>query len=112
MRYLVLLAVLAGCPKGGTPVPGTPTPIQALGHCTTDALRHASEGIIGELTTALVTGDYVAAVAELAGKFGVDEVGCAIDLVISEFSAKAARTNDTETKVILMHAQDVRSRNP
>jgi hypothetical protein len=109
---IFLLTSALGCPKGGTPVPGTPTPTETLGHCTTDALRNASESILGDVTTALATGNYVGAVADLVGKFGVAEVGCAVDLIISEFSAKAARTNDTETKVILLHAQDIRSRNP
>lgn len=101
---------LVGCPKGGTPVPVTPA--TTFGHCTTTALSTAAEGILGEVTTALATGDYVTAVSNLATKFGAAEVGCAIDLVIAEFTAKAARSNDTETQVILAHAQAIRLASP
>ena len=107
--FSLCLALAVACGTVGT---GVPTPIGTFGHCTTTALTTASEGILGDVTTALATGDYEAAIAALATKFGADEVGCAVDLVIAEFTAKASRTNDTQTAVILAHAQAIRAANP
>lgn len=101
---------LTACTKNPPGAP--PTPAGTFGHCTTDAIRTASQGILGEVTTALVTGDYVGELNKLAVTFGTAEVGCAVDLVIAEFRAKAARSDDTEVAVVLVHAQAWRLSNP
>lgn len=111
MRYVVLLAVLAGCPKAG-PGPTNPTPTQVFGHCSSQAISTTAEGLLGAVTTALATGTYVAEIAALATKWGAAEVGCAVDLVIAEFKAKTSRTPDAQTALVLQHAQAWRLANP
>lgn len=90
----------------------TPSPTVAFGHCSTDAVRKSAEGLLGKLTTALATGDYAAEAAKLGKEFGAEEIGCALDLIIGEFTAKADRTNDTQTQVILAHARALRGTSP
>lgn len=112
---LLLLGIgfaLQACTLTKAPVDGGTTPGAAFGHCTSSALTTSAEGILGDVTTALATGDYVGGVAALATKFGTAEVGCAIDLIIAEFSAKASRTDDAQVGVILAHAQSIRKDNP
>lgn len=87
-------------------------PVGTFGHCTDAALTDASRGILGDVVTALATGNYVAELAGLTTQFGAAEVGCAVDLAIAEFTAKAARSDDTEVAVILTHAQAWRGSNP
>lgn len=106
------LSACHGCATVPTGDGGTPTPVQAFGHCTTQALTTASEGILGDVTTALATGDYENAAVQLATKYGAAEVGCAIDLVISEFTAKASRSDDAQVGVVLAHAQAFRKDYP
>lgn len=112
LAILVFALAVSGCTLTKAPVDGGTTPGVAFGHCTSSALTTSAEGILGDVTTALATGDYVGGVAALATKFGTAEVGCAIDLVIAEFSAKASRTNDAQVGVILAHAQSIRKDNP
>ena len=110
---VLLLGLALGLTSCAKNPPGAPpTPVGTFGHCTTEALRTASEGILGDVTTALATGDYVSAVNALAVRFGTAEVGCAIDLVIAEFRAKAARSNDQQVALVLQHAQAWRLANP
>lgn len=90
----------------------TSAPVTTFGHCSTQALETAAQSILGRVTTALATGDYVDQLAALATEVGGAEVGCAVDLVIAEFTVKAARTDDTEVNVILVHAQAWRGSNP
>ncbi len=114
LRWLLLLAgLVAACAKCATVPPGAPpTPVTTFAGCTSDALRAASEGILGEVTTALATGDYVSALAQLATTFGTAEVGCAVDLVIAEFKQKAARSPDAQVALVLKNAQAWRLANP
>jgi len=97
---------------GGTNGAGGATPTQVFGTCSTDALKKTGESLIGRITTALATGDYEAEVAKLLTSYTAAEIGCAIDLVASEFTKKAARTNDTETQVVLVHARAWRQAHP
>ena len=108
--FLVLALGLTSCTKNPPGAP--PTPVGTFGNCTTDALRTASEGILAEVTTALATGDYVAELQRLAVTFGAAEVGCAVDLIIAEFRAKALRSDDTQVAVVLTHAEAWRLANP
>jgi hypothetical protein len=110
VRYLLLALALAGCPPAGNGP--TPTPIGTFGHCSSAAVRNTAEGILGDVVTALATGDYVAALAKLGAKFGAAEVGCAVDLAIAEFSAKAQRSPDAQTRLILDRAHAWRGANP
>lgn len=111
--FVVLMLASAltalGCATTSTP---TSPPITTFGHCSSAALTAASQGILGRVTTALATGDYVDQVAELAKEVGAAEVGCAVDLVISEFTAKAARSDDAMVGTVLAHAQSWRSEHP
>lgn len=112
LSFLALFAVffaVPGCIKNG-PTPNTP--VGAFEHCSSDALRASSEGILGEVTTALATGDFEAQLIALAAKFTPSEVGCAVDLAISEFTKKAARSDDTQVAVILVHAKAFRAEHP
>lgn len=105
LLFIGTVALCASCAHAALPV-------TTFGHCSTAALETAAQGILGRVTTALATGDYVDQLATLAAEVGGAEVGCAVDLVIAEFSAKAARTDDTEVNVILAHAQAWRGSNP
>lgn len=105
---LALSLGLSGCATTGTPSPG----VTAFGHCTTDALKKASQGILGDVMTALATGDYVAELAKLATQFGGDEVGCAVDLAIAQLAGQRAASPDPVVATMLAHAQAWRGANP
>jgi hypothetical protein len=89
-----------------------PPPVTAFGHCTSAAMRNTSQGIVGHVMTALATGDYVAELAKLAGKFGGDLVGCAVDLVIAELTDQAHASSDPIVSTLLDRAQAWRGANP
>lgn len=112
MKRLVLAFafVVTACATTATPDGGTPG--AAFGHCSSVALQAAGETLLGRVTTALATGDYVDQLAALATQFGAAEVGCGVDLVIAEFTKRAARSDDTEVAVVLVHAHAWRLANP
>lgn len=87
-------------------------PVATFGHCTTVALETAAQSILGRVTTALSTGDYADQLAALATEVGSAEVGCAVDLVIAEFTGKATASTDPQVALILQHAQAWRLANP
>lgn len=105
MKYLalVVLTLLLGC---ATVPPGTPaTPVTTFDACSTAALTTASEGILGEVTTALATGDYEAELAILATKYTVAEVTCAVQLAVTELQTKAAAGTDKLAATELANGQ-------
>lgn len=106
MRRLALAAFLAVSCAHSSP------PVTTFGNCTTDALRTASESILGDVTSALATGDYTTALANLATQFGSAEVGCAVDLIIAEFTTKSQLNGDAETNLVLQHAIAWRAAHP
>ena len=114
LALLVVMLAFAACKTTSSPDSWTtvPTPGTTFGHCSSQAISNTAESLLGAVTTALATGDYAAEVAALATKWGSAEVGCAIDLVIAEFSAKAQRTPDAQTGLILARARAVRGSNP
>lgn len=83
-----------------------------FGHCATDALRAAANGILGRVMTALSTGDYVNQIAALATEVGAAEVGCAVDLAIAELSGQHAASPDKQVATMLRRAQAWRKANP
>lgn len=116
---LVLSATAAvgcsGCATGVTPTPttpGTPPSTQIFGNCSSDAIRTSAEGIFGDVTTALATGNYEAEVTKLLVTYSAAEIGCAVDLIAAQFTKKAEMTNDTETQVVLVHARAWRQAHP
>lgn len=114
LRAFVLLVTLAGCATGITPTPTTPgTPsTETFGSCSTDAIKTAAEGIFGDVTTALATGQYEAEVTKLLVTYSAAEIGCAVDLIAAQFTKKAEMTSDTETQVVLVHARAWRQAHP
>lgn len=85
---LVFFLALAGCAT--TNSNGTPTPIGTFDACSDTALKTAAEGILGQIATALSTGDYEAQLAILVGQTSAAEVLCGVQLAVNEFGAKAA----------------------
>lgn len=115
MRRLRWLIILAGLCASCATVPtsdGGVSPTTAYGHCATQALTQAAEGILGDVTTALATGNYESAIAALAIQVGGAEVGCAVDLLMAQFTTKAARTDDAFVGTVLAHAQAWRQEHP
>lgn len=115
LAFLALLSVymaVPGCATTSTPDGGTPSPTQVFGTCSTAAIKTVGESLVGAVTTAMATGNPGAAVAALLGKYTADEIGCGVDLVVSLYTKKASRTNDTETQVVLAHAQAWRQAHP
>lgn len=112
LATIVVALVITGCTFPETPGPKGPTPTQTFGSCSSDAVRVSAEGIMGNVTSALATGSYETAIVSLLSTYTAAEVGCAVDLVISEFTKKAARTDDTETQVVLVHAKAWRAAHP
>ena len=108
----VYMAVPSGCATTGAPDGGTPSPTQVFGTCSTAAIKTVGESLVGAVTTAFATDNYEAEIALLLGKYTADEIGCAVDLVASDFAAKAERTTDTETQVVLAHALAWRQAHP
>jgi hypothetical protein len=112
LKMLIILAGLcAACRTVNTPDGGT-SPGAAFGHCTSDALTKAGQGILGRVMTALATGDYVGQLAVLATQFGVAEVGCAVDLAIAELHGMHTASPDPMVATMLERAQAWRGANP
>ena len=116
IRRLKLLIALAGlcaaCTLTKTSSDSGATPGQAFGHCSTQALAKASTAILGDVTSSLAAADYDNALVQLATTYGAAEVGCAVDLVIAQFTTKASRSNDAQVGVVLAHAQAFRGEHP
>lgn len=104
MKLVFLLAaVLSAC---ATVPPGSPpTPVSTFDTCSSTALKTAAEGILGQVTTALATGDYEAELAILAAKYTTAEVICAVQLAVDEFKAKAAAGTDKLAATELANGQ-------
>jgi hypothetical protein len=100
MRSALLLAVLfvfAGCPAtcqspGPTTVDGGPGPSTTFKNCSTQALETAAQGILGAVTQAIATADYVAALAGLVTQYGAAEVACAVELAVGELQQRVDAT--------------------
>lgn len=105
LKLLIALAGLCACCAHPAAPAGGPTPVGTFVHCSGDAATHAGNYIVGEVTTALITGNYAAELADLAKRFGAEEVSCAVDLVVAEFNVKAARSNDKQVALVLQHAR-------
>lgn len=112
LKLLIALAGLCACCAHPTNPPAPTTPVGTFEHCTSAALTATAQHILGDVTTALVTGGYVLALADLATRFGTAEVGCAVDLVIAEFNVKASRSDDAQVAAVLSHARVWRANNP
>lgn len=113
LRLLIALAGLcAACATTATPDGGT-SPATTFGHCTTDALKKSGEGLLGQVMTALATGDYVSALAQLGTTFGTAEVGCAVDLAVAELHGlHGAAPDEVTVTTMLNRAQAWRGANP
>lgn len=106
LRWLIFFGgLVASCAH-------TSPPVTAFGHCTTAALMKSSQGILGNVMTALATGQYVGELAQLATTFGAAEVGCAVDLAIAELRDQASAGNDAQVVLMLSRGQAWRGSNP
>lgn len=68
--FLVLIAMFAGCPATcQSPSPGTPdggaSPGTIFKNCSSQAAEQAAQQILGAVTQALATGNYIGALAGL-----------------------------------------------
>lgn len=102
LPFLATLAlVFAGCPATcQSPNPGTvdggTSPGTIFKNCSTQALEQASQGILGAVTTAIATANYVAALAGLVTRYGAAEVACAVELAVNELQQRLDATPSTQ----------------
>lgn len=89
-RFAVALLLCLSLSCATTNPNGTPTPIGTFDACSDTALKTAAEGILGQIATALSTGDYEAQLAILVGQTSAAEVLCGVQLAVNEFTSKAA----------------------
>lgn len=98
---VVLVAVFAGCPatcqspSSGT-VDGGTSPGTTFKNCSSQAAEQAAQGILGAVTQALATGNYVAALAGLVAQYGAAEVACAVELAVNELEKRVEATPSTQ----------------
>lgn len=115
MRWLVVLlvAALSTTPAGAATKKKAPAPAVAVyPHCATDVQRKADQAAVGHVTIALSHDAYAAELTALANRIGAGKVGCAVDLALADFKAKAARSSATGVAVVLAHAVVWRAANP
>lgn len=86
---LALLSVSMAVPACH-PSPNPTTPGGAFVDCTRAAVKDSAQGLLGNVATALATGDYAAELAKLIGRFGRDEVTCAVQFFVDSLHRKAA----------------------
>lgn len=88
---LALMSISMAVPSCATVPPGTPpTPATNLEACSDAAVDAGAKAILGEIMSALSTGNYVAALADLAARFGGPEVVCGVNYVVQEIQSKLA----------------------
>ena len=96
LALLSVFMAVPACVTGGTPTPTNPgSPGTTFKNCTTQALETAAQGILGAVTQAIATGDYVAALAGLVTQYGAAEVACAVELAVNELQKRADATPST-----------------
>lgn len=87
LNSVILCLFLAACATTGT------GPVATFDNCSSAAGQAAASGLLGQVTTALATGDYEAELAKLVATYGAAEVICAVQLAVAELQKKAA-SND------------------
>ena len=92
-----IAALVSGCTAttstggGTTPVsPGT-----TFKNCSSTAAVQAAQSILSDVTTALATGNYIAALATLVTQYGSAEVACAVELAVNEVQSRLDNTPTT-----------------
>jgi len=102
ISLLVLVAAMfAGCPATcQSPGPGTPdggpSPGTVFKNCSTQAIEQAAQSILGAVTQALATGNYIGALATLVTQYGAAEVACAVELAVNELQKRVEATPSTQ----------------
>ena len=98
MRYfqagVLLVALSVGCTTTTTAGGGT-TPVSpgtAFKNCSSQAAITTAQGILGAVTQALATGNYVTILATLATQYGAAEVACAVELAVAELQQRFDNT--------------------
>lgn len=97
MRVIPVIAFIAALSVGcaTTPTGGGTTPVSpgtAFKNCSSQAAIDTAKGILGSVTQALATGNYVAAIASLALQYGQAEVACAVELAVAEIQQRLDNT--------------------
>lgn len=98
---LLLALTFAGCPATcQSPNPGTvdggPSPGTTFKNCSTQALETAAQQILGDVTAAIATSNYVAILAGLVTQYGAAEVACAVELAVNELQKRVDATPSTQ----------------
>jgi hypothetical protein len=104
MKYSILplfaiVFIFAGCPatcQSPNPTTVDGGPGTTFKNCSTQALEAASQGILGAVTQAIATSDYVAALAGLVTQYGAAEVACAVELAVNELEKRLDATPTTQ----------------
>ena len=92
----VFMAVPA-CSTTGTPTPTNPgSPGTVFKNCSSQAAEQAAQQILGAVTQALATGNYIGALAGLVTTYGQAEVACAVELAINELQKRVDATPTTQ----------------
>jgi hypothetical protein len=89
LAVLVGVATLTGCHR--LPPPTTST---GFLNCTVGALHDSAMNLLDDVASALATGDWRDGLAALVGRFGRDEVACAVQAVSGRADHNAQATLD------------------
>jgi len=87
------------------------TPVQRFSTCTTDVIKDRAGHLLDDVASAVATGGYEAALANLMVKAGAAEVKCAVDLFIDSVTGRKAEA-DTLAAQQLARATAWRNANP
>jgi len=95
---LALIAVFMAIPACATTgsTDGGTSPGTAFKNCSSQAAEQAAEQILGDVTQALATGNYLTILASLATQYGAAEVACAVELAINELQKRVDATPTTQ----------------
>ena len=87
--FAVALAASPSCKTAGTPKP-VDVVISGAVDCAEEATRKTALHILDDAASALVTGDWQGALADLASRFGAEGLACALGKIRSD-STTASR---------------------
>ncbi len=96
---LALIAVfmaIPACATTGTPTPVNPSPGTTFKNCSSQAAEQAAQQILGDVTAAIATGNYLTILATLATQYGAAEVACAVELAVNELQKHVDATPTTQ----------------
>ena len=93
LALLSVFMAVPACTTTGTPTPTNPgSPGTIFKNCSSQAAEQAAQEILGAVTQAIATANYVAALAGLVAQYGAAEVACAVELAVNELQKRVDAT--------------------